>query len=126
MVEEAIDQLVGTYVRRAEEGVAGDRTRQTARDNIEASLYLPGEYLPPVKRLFTASSGQVWLLSHETLDTLNVWYSIERGDTVTPPRRVLLPEWFLVHDATDTHVWGVWKDELDINYVVGRRLVPAS
>ena len=126
MVEQAIDQLVGTYVRRAEEGVAGDRTRQTARDNIEASLYLPGEYLPPVKRLFTASSGQVWLLSHETLDTLNVWYSIERGDTVTPPRRVLLPEWFLVHDATDTHVWGVWKDELDINYVVGRRLVPAS
>ena len=36
-------------------------------------------------------------------NTLNVWYSIERGDTVTPPRRVLLPEWFLVHDATDTH-----------------------
>lgn len=23
-----------------------------------------------------------------------------------------------------THVWGVWKDELGVNYVTGRRLVP--
>ena len=23
-------------------------------------------------------------------------------------------------------LWGVWKDELDINYVVGRRLVPPA
>jgi len=29
-------------------------------------------------------------------------------------------------DATGTHVWGVWKDELDVNHVVGRRLVPAG
>ena len=101
--------------------------RQAVRDRIEEALLVPGEYLPAVRRLFTASSGQVWLLSYETSgDTLGVWYSVERGDTVTPPRRVLLPEWFLVLDATDTHVWGVWRDELDINYVVGRRLVSAS
>ena len=126
MIEAAIDRLVKTYVTRAAEGEAGTRTRQSARDDIQASVQVPGEHLPAVKKLFTASSGQVWLLSHETLDTLSVWYSVERGDTVSPPRRVLLPEWFLVHDATDTHVWGVWEDELDINYVVGRRLVPAS
>ena len=90
--------------------VADARVRQAVRDRIEEALLVPGEYLPAVRRLFTASSGQVWLLSYETSgDTLGVWYSVERGDTVTPPRRVLLPEWFLMLDATDTHVWGVME-----------------
>ena len=122
-VEAAVDRMVETHVRRVDEGEAGRRVLESARRNIEESIHVP-EYLPAVRKLFTASSGQVWLLSYETVDTLNVWYSVERGDTVSPPRRVLLPEWFLVHDATETHVWGVWEDELDINYVVGRRLVP--
>ena len=39
---------------------------------------------------------------------------------------VLLPVGFRAMDATDTHVWGVWEDELDINYVVGRRLMRGS
>ena len=124
-VEAAVDRMVETHVRRVEEGEAGRRVLESARRNIEESIHVP-EYLPAVRKLFTASSGQVWLLSYETVDTLSVWYSVERGDTVSPPRRVLLPEWFLVHDATETHVWGVWEDELDINYVVGRRLVPRS
>ena len=76
--------------------------------------------------MLSASSGEVWLQSQERVDTLRVWYAVERGDTVTPPRRVLLPESLEVHDATATHVWGAWKDELGVNYVVGRRLVPPS
>ena len=49
-----------------------------------------------------------------------------RGNDTSLPRRVLLPGWFQVMDATETHVWGVWKDELDVNCVVGRRLVLAE
>ena len=124
IVEAAIDRIAETYVH-VEEGEDSFRVRQSARGNIEQSIHVP-EYLPAVKRLFTASSGQVWLLSHETVDSLNVWYSVERGDNQSPPRRVLLPDWFVLLDATDTHVWGVWRDELDINYVVGRRLVRGS
>ena len=41
------------------------------------------------------------------------------------PRRVLLPESISLHDATDTHVWGIRKDPLGVPHVVGRRLVPA-
>ena len=123
MVEAAIDRMLERYVRRVDEGEAGGRVRASARRDIEKSIHVPGEYLPAAKMLTTASSGQVWLLSHETVDTLNVWYSVERGDDKSPPRRVLLPDWLTLLDATDTHVWGVWKDELDINYVVGRRLV---
>lgn len=96
---------------------------QSLDDQIDGALYLP-DHLPPVKDLFLASSGQVWLKSHEIVDTLRVWHTLERGDSVSAPRRVLLPDGFRAMDATDSHVWGVWSDELDINYVVGRRLVP--
>ena len=124
MVEAAIDRILERNVH-VDEGEDTVRVRESARGNVEKSIHVP-EYLPTVKRLFTASSGQVWILSHETVDTLKVWYSVERGDDESPPRRVLVPDWFVLLDATDTHVWGVWRDELDINYVVGRRLVPRS
>ena len=103
--------------------VVGDRA--PPREVVEGALYLP-EHLPAVKVFYLTSSGHIWIQSHERHDTLSVWYSLERGDDESPPRRVLLPEWLQVFDATETHVWGVWKDELDVNYVVGRRLVPAS
>ena len=95
------------------------------RDAIVKALYAP-EYLPAISHLPLSPSRHVWMRTHEQLDTLTVWYSIERGDDRSPPRRVLLPEWFQVMDATETHVWGVWKDELDIDYLVGRRLVAPS
>lgn len=41
-------------------------------------------------------------------------------------RRVLLPEWLEIEDATDTHVWGVRRDDLDLPRVTGRRLVRAG
>lgn len=123
-VETVIDRMLERLVPPEDEGNTVE-VRESARANIEESVHVP-DYLPAVKRLFVASSGQVWLLSHETVDTLNVWYSVERGDNRSPPRRVLLPDWLVLLDATDTHVWGVWRDELDINYVVGRRLVPRS
>ena len=98
---------------------------QSLDDWIEEALYLP-DHLPPVRDLFLASSGQVWFESHEIVDTLRAWYSLERGDSVSSPRHVLLPEWFRAMDATESHVWGVWNDEMDISYVVGRRLVRGS
>ena len=96
-----------------------------SREAIEKALYAP-EYLPTFSDWPLSPTRHVWLRTHEQVDTLTVWYSIERGDDRSPPRRVLLPEWFQVMDATETHVWGVWKDELDVNYVVGRRLVAAG
>ena len=95
------------------------------RNLIEDALGVP-EHLPAVSDLVLASSGSIWLGTHERSDTLAAWYVMERGHRAPPPRRVLLPRWFRVMDATDTHVWGVWRDEFDIHHVVGRRLVPGS
>ena len=94
------------------------------RRALEEALYEP-EYAPAVRTFQLAASGDVWLGTRETSDTLRAWYSIRRGDETNEPRRVLLPEWFSVLDATETHVWGVWTDSLDVPYVVGRRLVPS-
>ncbi len=59
------------------------------------------------------------------MDTLVAWYAVRRG-TDAPARRVLLPRSFDVRDASDTHVWGVRKDELGVDHVLGRRLVGPS
>lgn len=107
------------------DGVGSGLEDPLPRDAVEQALYAP-DYLPAVSRLTLASSGHVWLGTHEQQDTLRVWYSLKRGDNESPPRRILLPEWLHVMDATEAHVWGVWQDELDISYVVGRRLVPRS
>lgn len=57
-------------------------------------------------------------------DTLRVWYALHRRDDVAEPRRVLLPEWFQLLDATRTHVWGLRSESENRSRVVGRRLVP--
>jgi len=125
VLESTVDSLVVALERR-EEARPGIFGRRAARDLAEEALHTP-EYLPAFRSfMLSASSGQVWLQSQERVDTLSVWYSIERGDTVMSPRRVLLPESLEVHDANATHVWGAWKDELGVNYVVGRRLVPPT
>lgn len=95
------------------------------RDLVEDALGTP-EHLPAVSDLVLASSGAVWLGTHERSDTLTAWYVMERGRRAPPPRRVLLPLWFRVMDATGTHVWGVRSDAPDIRHVAGRRLVPGS
>ena len=93
------------------------------RQAWEEGLYRP-EYLPAAQGIVLTASGQVWLKSFERSDTLAVYYVVRRGDLTGQPRRVLLPESISLHDATETHVWGIWKDPLGVPHVVGRRLVP--
>ena len=97
-------------------------TRREAVTLLEEALYLP-EFYPAVDYVEGMSEGEVWLRTHEEIDTLQVWYSVRRGDTESPPRRTLLPRTFYPSDVSDTHVWGIRYDSLGVNYVVGRRLV---
>ena len=123
VLDEEID-LQLELVDELEELHPGFLGRRSPRQAVEEALHLP-EHLPVIKDFFlTSFSEEVWIQSHERVDTLSVWYTIPRGEDEAPPRRVLLPVSFWAHDATETHVWGVWRDELDVNYAVGRRLVP--
>lgn len=41
-----------------------------------------------------------------------------------PIRQITVPASFQPRDVTATHVWGIRRDELDVGYVTGLRLVP--
>ena len=98
-------------------------TQREALALLEEALYLP-DFYPAVDYVEETSRGDVWLRTHESVDTLQVWYAVRRGDNESTPRRILLPVSFYASDVTDTHVWGVRYDTLGVNYVTGRRLVP--
>ncbi len=115
MIAEARDRFVTTA---APFGISASELREAWDD----ALYRP-EYFPAATGFALTASGEVWLGSFERSDTLKVFHVIGRGDLAGNPRRVLVPESLRVHDATDTHVRGIWKDELDVPYIVGRRLV---
>lgn len=114
-IEEAFDEFASPGFASRGISPAG------LREAWEASLYKP-EYLPAAQGFFLAASDDVWIRTFERPDTLIAYYSVRRGDVLSAPRRVLLPESLEVRDATDTHVWGIWKDPLGVPYIVGRRL----
>lgn len=121
MVDEVLDERMGIFGSMRSEAM----TRQQIRDIYDEALYQP-EYLPAAEgRPIPTSSGEVWFRTREVVDELRVHYAVRRGDMDEPPRRVLLPEWLRLGDASGTHVWGVRRDEMDAAQVVGRRLVPA-
>ncbi len=89
----------------------------------EEALYRP-DYVPVARSFFLSASGEVWVTTRETSDTLRAYYAMSRGDSDQAPRRVLVPERLTVHDATRSHVWGIQRDALGTPRIVGRRLVP--
>ncbi len=126
-------QMIENHVNDAMNSLLPDVTQMSsavsARDfrrDYRETLYTP-EYLPVARNLLvTHGAREVWLATHEREDTLAVWRVVPGGDGNEPPRQVLLPEGMRMNDATETHVWGVYRDELDVPHVVGRRLVPPA
>lgn len=123
LVEDTVQHLASSATASAQR-LGHPITEATARRLAEEALYVP-EYLPAVAEVRATTSGEIWLRSPEVSDPQAVvWYAVSREDGVTAPRRVLLPEWFQLLDATETHVWGFRSDAENGYRVVGRRLIP--
>ena len=105
-------------------GTVDANLRRRVQDQVKKALYVPNP-LPGAWVVRGAASGEIWLRTFEDIDTLVTWYTVRRSQDAHQVRRVLLPRNFHVKDASDTHVWGVWKDELGVDHVLGRRLVRA-
>ncbi len=121
LTEAVVERRVARYMEAMEgfyDHVPRQELRARYREGLYTPAYLPAADGPPV----LSASGGVWIRTHEVSDTLRAYYVLERGDPNTELRRVLLPEWLRVSDATATHVWGVWRDAMDVPHVVGRRL----
>lgn len=121
-VEEAVRDLASRAVSSAQR-LGRPISEGTARRLATEALYVP-EHLPAVAVARATNSDELWLRSHEVSDTLSIWYALHRRDDAAEPRRVLLPEWFQLLDATRTHVWGLRSESENRSRVVGRRLVP--
>ena len=118
-VKDYIDRTARELVERISPGVP----YRAMRAAVQEALHLP-DPLPGARRAFGTQSGEIWFRGSENEDSLRVWYAVPRGEGQSRVRRVALPPGFRVTDATNAHVWGVRTDELGVNYVVGRRLVP--
>ena len=92
------------------------------KSRIRAAWVIP-EFWPAVREIRLMSNGEIWF---EPLgrDTPGVWYAVRKGADEGPIRQITVPASFQPRDITATHVWGIRRDELDVGYVTGLRLVP--
>ncbi|MDE2975167.1 MAG: hypothetical protein OXU64_10710 [Gemmatimonadota bacterium] len=118
-----VDRLARSYSRPGSLG--SSFPYRALRAAIEEALYVPNP-LPGARTVHGTASGEIWFRGFETEDSLSPWYAVSRDGTTPGLRRVLLPPGFSATDATDTHVLGIRRDELGVEYVVGRRLVPLA
>ena len=123
-VELAPDRVANTVdgFARALRG-SGEGAFATMRAAVQEVLYVP-DVLPGAVRVRGTVSGEIWLNGFEREDSHNVWYAVRRNNAPAGVRRFLLPSGFTVMDATDAHVWGYRRDDLGVQYVVGRRRLP--
>ena len=94
------------------------------RRRVRSALIVP-EVWPVTYGIRLMRNGEIWFRPSRS-PTPGVWYAVRRGETDGPIRRITLPESFYPRDVTDTHVWGERVDELGVQYIVGRRLIPAG
>ncbi len=83
------------------------------------------EHWPPIRLIRLMSNGEIWF-APLGLDSAGVWYAVRKGAVDGPIKRITVPESFQPLDVTATHVWGIRRDELDVGYVTGLRLLPVQ
>lgn len=123
--EAAIEEKMGEVQGMLRQFAGDSLSTPQVRAIVEEALHIP-DRLPLVTGVVPTASNEVWLRSSESADSLAVWYAIDRARPASPPRRVLLPEWFRLRDATRDHVWGLHRDARFSGQVQGRRLIPSG
>ena len=87
---------------------------------IRNAFIIP-DHWPATREIRLMSNGEIWFqpAGHENP---GMWHAVRKGDDEGPIRSVVLPERFRPMDVNATHVWGVRRDELEVQYVAGLRL----
>ena len=92
---------------------------------IRETMYRPS-HLPAVSRLIGAEDGTIWLqrfdpVEVDTGERMIEWWVLD--DEGAPLARALTPVGLDVRLITGDTVWGIERDELDVEYIVRHRLV---
>ena len=94
------------------------------RRRVRSAMIVPRSW-PVANGIRLMPNGEIWFRPAKSA-TPGEWYAVRRGESEGAIRRIVLPESFNPRDVTDTHVWGARHDELGVEYVVGRRMVPSG
>ena len=112
------DERFDSAVRAA----AGPRADEA---QIREETYRPS-YLPAVSHVIGAEDGTIWLrrfdpVELETGEQMNEWWVLDAEGA--PLARARTPVGLDVRLITDDMLWGLERDELDIEYIVRHRLM---
>lgn len=124
LTEEQIDAEVEQWAAMIAASMGRENASPMLKSSIRTAWHIP-EYWPVTRVIRLMSNGEIWFESLGT-DTLGLWYAVRKGANDGPIKRITVPESFQPLDVTSTHVWGVRRDELDVGYVTGLRLLPGQ
>lgn len=106
------------FMSRFQEGL----TVAALEEDLHQAVYRPA-YLPPVTGMLMAGDGAVWLaLADVPGATTRTWLVLDEAGE--PLARLEAPSDLRIMSADGTHVWGVVRDELDVDYLVRRPVLP--
>ena len=123
---------VDSVVRATAEGAHPSMSRRepglaigTLEDDIRRAIYAPA-YLPAVAEVAVAEDGNIWLRRFDPVESergeqMNEWWVLD--PEANPLTRSLTPAGLRVMLIRDDAVWGIERDELDVEYIVRYRLV---
>ena len=123
LAEEQIDAEVEEWAAMIAASMGDANASPMLKSSIRTAWHIP-EYWPVAREIRLMSNGEIWF---EPLGTqAPVWYAVAKGAPDGPIKRITVPESFQPLDVTATHVWGIRRDELDVGYVTGLRLLPVQ
>ena len=92
---------------------------QDMKKGLRDKLHFP-PYVPVVKDVQVAEDGSVWIHQAEAVDGGDVWQILDRGGE--PVARAVVPTGLRILLVHGDEVWGVERDDLDVNYIVRYRV----
>jgi hypothetical protein len=104
-------------------GFVGERTGTTLPQWVEwvsEATYRPA-YFTPVSAVVAGRDDTIWLALHPPAGTDVEWLVLDpEGE---PLRTLTLPASLRVFQAEESYVWGVERDEFDVEYIVRYRVL---
>jgi hypothetical protein len=119
-IDDGLDRLAARVAGQSGDTVPSGRLRRSIRD----AMTIP-EHWPAARGMLLMSNGEIWFRPAGQ-ENPEIWYAVRKGVVRGTIRRIVVPESLRPRDVNDTHVWGTRQDEMDVQYVVGLRLVPTE
>ena len=83
--------------------------------DLRKATYSP-DYLPAVQSMVVADDGSVWLQRFTPSENGHVWWVLD--EDAEPIATVVTPMGFQVLLITGETLWGIERDDFDVNYIV--------